>query len=298
MEVFKKKTTLVHHIAYMGLTTAINVIFIVLATYVQFLTFLLVLLLPFISAVVSYYCQKRYYIIYAVASVLLCFIFNISDTLFYVLPAIITGFFIGLLLEKKINPFWLILVSSVIESILTFALIPLINLLGSVEDIVDAFFVFFKLSTFTYKEELTFLFIFCISLMQSTLTHFILLSDAKKVGIEVNTCTGSFGPYIIGNELAIALSLTFSFFYNPLAFVFLVMSLYFTVFLIINLILEKKKSMLISMGIIVVVVFFTFSFLYSMIERPYGLLLLNIFPLLISLLSFVNYYLLNKEGNI
>ena len=39
MTVFKKKTTLVHHITYMGIMTAINLIFIVLATYVPFLMF-------------------------------------------------------------------------------------------------------------------------------------------------------------------------------------------------------------------------------------------------------------------
>ena len=72
MAIFRKKTTLVHNITYMALMTAINVIFIVLDTYVPFLMLLLILMLPFVSAVVSYYCQKRYYIIYAVASIGLC----------------------------------------------------------------------------------------------------------------------------------------------------------------------------------------------------------------------------------
>ena len=142
MALFSKKTTLVHHITYMGIMTAINLIFIVLATYIPFLMFLLILLLPFVSAVVSYYCQKRYYIIYAVASIGLCLIFNINDTIFYVVPAIVTGFMIGLLLEKKINPFWLILSSTIIESALTFALIPLINLIGNVD--VSFFADFFR----------------------------------------------------------------------------------------------------------------------------------------------------------
>ena len=65
MALFSKKTTLVHNITYMAIMTAINLIFIVLDTFVPFLMFLLILLLPFVSAVVSYFCQKRYYIIYA-----------------------------------------------------------------------------------------------------------------------------------------------------------------------------------------------------------------------------------------
>lgn len=297
MEVFKKKTTLVHHIAYMGLTTAINVIFVVLATYLSFLMLLLVLVLPFISAVVSYYCQKRYYIIYAIASFLLCFIVSLSNTLFYVFPALVTGFFIGLLLEKKINPFWLILVSTLIDSVLTFALIPLINLLSKVS-IVDTFLNVFHLNDFTYKTELVYLFIFFISLVQCTLTHFIMLADAKKIGIEINTCINSFMPYIIGNVIAMTLSITFAFFYLPLALFFLAISIYFSIFLIINLILNNKIGLYISLGVSLLVAFFVFTVFYSFFEKPYGLLLINALPLLISSISFVNYCLLKQEGNI
>ena len=104
MALFEKKTTLVHHIAYMGMMAAINLIFIVLATYIPLMMFLLILVLPFASTVVSYYCLKRYYLIYAVATIGLCFIFNISDTLFYVVPAIASGFLTGFLLNKESFP--------------------------------------------------------------------------------------------------------------------------------------------------------------------------------------------------
>ena len=115
MALFSKKTTLVHNITYMAITTAINLVFIVLDTFVPFMMLLLILLLPFVSAVVSYFCQKRYYIIYAVASVGLCLIFSISSTIFYIIPALCSGFVIGLLLDKKVHPFWMILSSTLIE---------------------------------------------------------------------------------------------------------------------------------------------------------------------------------------
>ena len=124
MALFKKKTTLVHHITYMGIMTAINLIFIVLATYIPLMMLLLILLLPFASSIVSYFCLKRYYLIYAAASIGLCMIFNISDTLFYVVPAIISGFFIGVFLERKIHPFWMVLSSTIINAALTYAFIP------------------------------------------------------------------------------------------------------------------------------------------------------------------------------
>lgn len=296
MALFSKKTTLVHHITYMGIMTATNLIFIVLATYVPFLMFLLILLLPFVSAVVSYYCKKRYYIIYAIASIGLCLIFNISDTIFYVVPAIVTGFMIGLLLEKEINPFWLVLSSTIIESALTFALIPLINLIGNV-DIVVTFLTIFKLNEFTYKTDVTYLFIYFISLVQCTLTHFVLLGDAKKIGIDVNTEVTSYGPYIIGAELMMVLSLTFSFFYVPLSLIFLAISIYFAVFLLIDLLISKKTLIYVLLGTLLLVCFFTFAILYATIKAPLGLLIAIIFPLVISLVSFVNNYLIKRGNN-
>ena len=296
MAVFKKKTTLVHHITYMGIMTAINLIFIVLATYIPFLMFLLILLLPFVSAIVSYYCQKRYYLIYAIASVGLCLIFNISDTVFYVVPAIVTGFLIGLLLEKKINPFWLILSSAIVESALTFALIPLINLIGNV-DIVYTFLTLFKLTEFAYKTEVTYVFIFLLSLVQCSLTHFVLLSDAKKIGIDVSLNVNSYGPYIIGTELMLVLCLSFSFFYLPLALVFFAISIYFAIFLLIDLLLSKKTIIYVLLGLLVLLGFFTFAFLYATIKQPLGLLILLVFPFIIALVSFVNNYLLKAHNN-
>lgn len=296
MALFSKKTTLVHHITYMGIMTAINLIFIVLATYVPFLMFLLILLLPFVSAVVSYYCQKRYYIIYALASIGLCMIFNISDTIFYVVPAVITGFMIGLLLERRINPFWLILSSTIIESALTFALIPLINLIGNV-DIVVTFLTIFKLNEFTYKTEVTYLFIYFISLVQCTLTHFVLLGDAKKIGIDVNTEITSYGPYIVGAELMMVLSLTFAFFYVPLALIFLAISIYFAIFLLIDLLTSKKTLVYVLLGVLLLACFFTFAILYATIKAPLGLVIIIIFPLVISLVSFVNNYLIKLNNN-
>ena len=296
MAVFKKKTTLVHHITYMGIMTAINLIFIVLATYIPFLMFILILLLPFVSTIVAYYCQKRYYIIYAIASIGLCFIFNISDTIFYVVPAIITGFVIGVLLEKKINPFWLILSSTIIESALTFAFIPLINLISNV-DIVYTFLTLFKLNDFTYKTEITYLFIYSISLIQCTLTHFVLLSDAKKIGIDVNNEVSSYGSYIIGTEISVILSLVSSFFYVPLALIFLAISLYFAIFLLVSLLLVKKTIVYILLGVMLLTCFFVFAFLYATIKQPLGLLILNVFPFTVTLTSFINYYLLKANNN-
>ena len=297
MALLKKKTSLVHHITYMGIMAAINLLFIVLATYLPFLMFIPIIFLPFASAIVSYYCLKRYYPIYAVATIGLCLIFNINDTIFYVVPAIITGFFIGYLLTKRVNPFWLILVSTVIESALTFAFIPLINVISNV-DIIETFISAFKLESFAYKTELTYLFIFFISLIQCGLTHFVLLSDAKKIGIEINVTVNSYAPYIIGLEISLFLMFVLSLFYLPLALIFLAISLYFSIFLLIDILVSKKIIIYVLLVVLFLVAFFSFAIFYTKVIAPFGILLMSLFPFIILLISFIKNCLLKGESNI
>ena len=288
MSVFKKKTTLVHHITYMGIMTTINLIFILLATYFPVLMFLPIIFLPFASTLVSYECKKRYYIIYAIASIGLCLIFNINDTIFYVVPSVITGFFIGVLLERKINPFWMVLVSTIIEASLTFAFIPLINLISNV-DIVETF-----ISEFAYKTELTYLFVFFLALVQCALSHFVLLSEIKRMGVEINIGVECFSPYVIGLEIAVLLSLVFSYFYTPLAFVFLAISIYFAAFLLIDIVTSKKVIIYVIAVILFIAAFFGFAIMYRMVSAPYGLLIILLFPISMGITSFINICLKRK----
>ena len=291
MALFKKKTTLVHHITYMGIMTAINLIFIVLATYIPLMMLLLILLLPFASTIVSYFCLKRYYIIYAIASIGLCMIFNISDTLFYVVPAVISGFFIGVLLERGIHPFWMVLSSTIINAALTYAFIPLINFISKA-DIVMAFLTIFKLTEFPYRTELVYLFILFISLVQCALTHFILLTDAKKMGIEINTRIDSFAPYIAGLEFCILMAICCSFFYLPLALAFLALSLYFAAFLLVDAMAAKKLLLYIILGFSIFIGLIVFALFYQQLAKPYGMVLFVIFPFFMGVISFIKNYLL------
>ena len=297
MAIFQKKTTLVHNITYMALMTAINVIFIVLDTYIPFLTLLLILLLPFVSAVVSYFCQKRSYIIYALASVGLCLIFNILDTIFYIVPAICSGFLIGVLLDKKINPFWMILGSTLVEASLTYAFIPILNIVSNT-DIIHVFIKLFGLTEFAYKEDLTHLFILFIALTQCSLTHFVLLTEIKKIGVETNTHVASFLPYIIGLISCIAIALIFEFTYRPPALAFVALSFYFAIFLLFDLIMSKKVYVYVMLGISLLTAFILFAVFFTKFDRPYGFILFAIFPFMIGLVSFIKNCLIKSDNNI
>ena len=296
MALFSKKTTLVHNITYMAIMTAINLVFIVLDTFVPFMMLLLILLLPLVSAVVSYFCQKRYYIIYAVASVGLCLLFNIPSTIFYIIPALCSGFVIGVLLDKKINPFWMILSSTLIEVALTYAFIPLINLMTGT-DMVITFLTIFHLNEFAYKEELMHLFILFIALTQCSITHFVLLNEIKKIGVETDTHVASFVPYIIGLLTCLVIGTILAFAYKPLSLAFIALSFYFAIFLLVNIVIAKRISGYVILGVSTLTAFILFVVFFTKIEKPMGFMLFGLFSLAIGLTSFFENILLNKQNN-
>ena len=297
MALFQKKTTVVHHITYMGLMTAINLIFIILARFAPMMMFLLILLLPFSSAVVAYFCKKKFYIIYAIATIGLCLIFSLSDTIFYVVPAVISGFAIGVLLDNQIHPFWLVLISSIINAAISIAFIPLVDLLSNVP-IVETILKAVKLTDFQYKLELVYMFVYFLSLLQCALTNFVLLADAKKIGIEIKEGVKSFAPYIIGLELTVILSISFAFFFKPLAFVFLIMSFYFATYLLFDLLISKKIIVYTLLIILFIGSFVFFAIFYTKLPAPLGLLLFLLFPISMGITSFIKNYLLKAESNI
>lgn len=293
MPVFSKKTTVVHHMTYMAIMAAINLVFIIFATFLPVSILILIIILPLVSTVVAYFCQKKYYLIYAVASIGLCLIFNIYDTIFYIVPAIITGFFFGLMLEKKISAFWMILVSALIQTALTYLFIPLINLLGNT-DFILSILTFLKLDDFIYKEAVTHLFIFFMAFAQAVLTTLVLLNEVSKIGIKIEQRVSSIIPYFIGLMVTLIMAIIFALFENSLTFVFVVISFYFSSFLMIGLITSKKPLVYGLLVTTIIISFFSFVFLYEIIVAPFGFVLFGLFSFSVGFVGFLNKYLLNS----
>ncbi len=147
MGLFKKRETLVQNIAYMGLMAAINVIFVVLTTLVPVLFFLIVFVLPLTSTIVALHCKKRFYPIYAFATIgacMLCTIWKIDDTIFYVIPSVISGFIFAVMVEKEISAPWIIIATTIVQMAFSLLSIPFITWVFG-RDIVTTFAAIFNL---------------------------------------------------------------------------------------------------------------------------------------------------------
>ena len=99
MKIFSKRETILQNMTTMAFFAAINIIICLVSSYVPFLSVVIIFVLPLVSALVEIYCKDRYYIIYAVASLLLSMLVtfdNFQTALFYLFPALVSGYCFGL----------------------------------------------------------------------------------------------------------------------------------------------------------------------------------------------------------
>ena len=298
MSMFSKRETLTQNLAYMAIMAALNVIVVLLSTLIPFLLFILVFILPLTSLVVTYYCKKRYFAIYAIVTVLLCMLvtlWNIADTLFYVIPSLFSGFVFGLFLEKQYSILLTIVVASIIQEIFTYISIPVVELMYG-RDIVYDLVRTFNLENFSYVNYLKHMFIAFVALGQMTLTYLVIIGEANKFDISSNDND---------EELPVALSVItitlfavlFAFIFQEFVYVFVICALYLGAYLFIALIDKKKTYINITLVVIFIIGFFLVSGLFQFLNKnkPLGLMSIISLPLLLSLLSLFNKYLLSRE---
>ena len=293
----EKKQTIIQNITYMALMAAINVIFVLLTTLVPFLVFLIVFVLPLTSTIVTLHCRKRYFPIYAVATIglcLLCTIWKIDDTIFYVIPSIISGFVFGFLVEKKVPSFWIILSTTLLQIGFTYASIPLIKLMTG-RNIIEDFATVFLIKDFIYLDYVTPCFIFFLALAQQILAFVIIREELPKFGYELNEPKNI--PLSLGISIMVAISfgVLFAFIYGPIAYLFTLVALFLSVYAITYLILENKVIIYILLGVSVIVSFFLFGIFYSMVKAPLGLLFINILFFIIGIIVLFNNYLVKRD---
>lgn len=294
MELFRKRETLVQNIAYMAIMAAINVIFVLLSSLLPFLLFVLVFILPLTSTIVTLLCKKKYFPIYFIVTLALCFGvsagFSVFDTFIYVLPSLITGFIFGFCIEKRIPAIYAIIVATIIQyglTILTFFVIgKIVTNLNLTESIIIAF----GLKDYQFKAVFTLVFLFIISEIQILISYLVVRYQVTKLGFDVNLkCRYRFILYI--TELFFLAVTVLSYFYFPdFTFVLVLISLNIYVYQVIDLCLQRRIWIWISIGAAHLFFLFFFAFLFQYTVAPNQFILFYILFSLMTIIDFLGNY--------
>lgn len=289
---FRKRETISQNIAFMALMSAINVVLVLLTTFIPYLFIFLMLFLPLCSTLVWLFCKKKYFIIYVIATIATCLFVNAfayTDTIFYVIPSILSGLVFGLLIEKKFSLFYILFLSSLVQIGITYLSLPLIKLIYDI-DTISYFLSIFKLESFEYKDVLPPLFIYVISIIQTGLSMMVIKEEINKLGIEINENQCEIPVIYYSYIASIILSIIFIFIYKPLSFLLFAISIYFSIYILFITLSKPKKITYLVIAISFVMTFILFP-LYVFIKNPFGIYLIGVFFVIFNGYSFFQYYL-------
>lgn len=299
MGIFSKRETLVQNIAFLAIMAAINVVLLLLATLLPYLLLFLTMILPFVSLLVTFYCKKRYYSMYLLATIGLSFLVSfdaISNILFYILPGILSGFVFGFCLEKEIPSNYSIMYSALVYVICSYISLVVCNaLLG--ESIEEVYFSLLNLTEIMWwRSYLIAPFIFAIGIIQSSLSYLIIQGQIKKLGLEEKEIDDNFELlYLLA---FILLSVLLSFVKPEVYLMFLGFTIYEFLTVEKNAFRKSKKLFVISLSVALGVTIFTFAIFYRMISKDKLLLLLLVPIFIVGIIVFVNNCLIKPKEQI
>lgn len=277
----------------MAFFVAINVICSFVAVYIPVLSVILIIFLPLTSAVVEINCKDRWFPIYALATIGLSIVVSLSQidfTVFYIVPSLFTGYIFGLFSKKNLPDIFAIFFASVIQAALSFAFIPLINLITGA-NLFDVIAKILRISDRFWFDTCIILAFFVIGLIQTILSYVVVENELKKLGSK-NTLQKDYSVFTSYSAVcSVILSIIFSFFYLPLTYLFIGFSFFFFGFLIYYEFKHENKIIIILDACFCLITIFLYAFLYKYFTKAKDFILFTAVPLMSGIASIFHYFL-------
>lgn len=299
MQIFKKRETPVQNIAYMAIMSAINIIFVLITNLLPVMLFLLVLVLPLTSTIVTLYCKKKYYPIYAIATLGLCFAvaggFYIFDALIYVLPSLIVGFIFGISFEFKLPAILIIVSATIAQFLLTYLTFLILKHIMLNFNTMDSILDLFGLNEFPYRDSFVYVFLYIISQIQIVLSYIFVKVQVKRIGVDINlACKNRYFLYFT-TILSILLAVLAYFYFPSWCLVFIIMPIAIYVFEMAELLLKTDILTIVLIVISHITFIFLFAFLYQYTIKPNQLIILTALTGLVTIIDFLSNYCFIKK---
>ena len=292
-----KSRTLTHQLAYIAIMSAITIIFSVLTNFFPLVSLLLLLFLPFISALVAITCDLKLFPIYLVSVILLSIVFDATNFLgivFYLIPGLISGLVIGIGYRQKINGIYMLIGIALVNFVSNYATIPVLDYLYQI-DTVNYSMGFIGFSNHPLINDIFIGILFVTATIQATITFLIVDGEIKIFKQEANTKYSMLDTYIC--IIFSLMTILATFFHIGLAIVFFSVSTILSIYLLIHLFSENMTVglwvLFISVGTIPV------SLVLNELYRTSYLPLYLILPVLIIVIGvFLWEYILKQRINI
>lgn len=298
MALLKERKTPAENIAFMGISAGIVVAFGLLSTFLPLSSFLVILFLPLVCALTAFYCQDRYLIGYVAATIvvsLLTTVYDISVTLFDVVPAILTGTLFGFLLKKKISSSLTILIVSLLKLGLNYLMLFLLKGIYGI-DIIQSFLTLLRLENKEHIREIVPAFIFGYALIQESISFFVIILGSNSLETMTTKKVGSF-VFAILSLAAMACSIGFSFLSYAVAYLFGALSIYLSFASSSSLFRKDPWWVYLGLGLLLALSFYLSAYFYaSLPKQGVPLLFLSFFASISLCSGFSSLLFKNEKG--
>ena len=297
MNWFYKKETLIRTICFMSFFVAINVVCSFLTSVLPLLSIVLIIFLPLTSAIVEVMCKDRWFPIYAVATIGLSIVVSLSSidfTIFYIVPSIFTGYIFGLFSKRNLPNMFAIFFATIIQTVLSFAFIPLLQLITG-SNLIDVFAKILRISDRFLFNSLILLLFFLVALIQIILSFIVVQNELNKFGQKSECKYNQERIAAFSSISASVLSAIFSFFYMPLCYLFVGIAFYFATFVVIFQSQSKNKNCLIADGVSLLIGIILYAALNQFFRDGTDFALFAITPAIISVISICYSFLKKSE---
>lgn len=280
MEILKRRETPLQNLAYIGIMAAINIVFVLFCEFVPFLLFLFIFILSLASSIVAIYCEAKYIPIYMIVTALLCCFINLGDTLFYIIPTLISGSIFGFCVKKKLSPISIIFITILVQILATYPCLGIYKAIYEI-DLIPNMIALIGLADAPHQDYLTVLFMMIIAASQTVITYITNSYQFEKLHIEIKKDKNDSKMILIILLLLSLFVLIFRFIYGPIAILALLFSVSISLYQTVQIFISKNKNISIFLSIIFVLIFVLTLIFKSFIEPPLGWLILEFYPLII-----------------
>ena len=286
--------SLTHQMTYIAIMSAITIVLSVLTNFFPLTSILLILFLPFVASLVAIICDLKLFPIYLVSSILLSAIVDMANffhIIFYLLPALVSGFVIGVLYRGKVNGIYILLLVSLVNLLSNYAIIPVLDALYEID------FINYSLGLFGFKNHphasaIFMMFLYVVGIIQATITYIIVSEEIYIIKGKIVEDYDQNSVYIMA-ILSIS-TLVFGLFHLGLALVSLGSLFFLSVYQFIFFYQEDKKlfyTTLVLVGVSTII-----SFVLAELHRLEYLPIYLILPVLIVVITrFLWEYILKQR---
>jgi hypothetical protein len=292
----KIRYTGIKALTFSSIMSATSLVFVLITYFLSGSGILLVLILPLIASLVALKVNFKYALIYIIATVAMSFI-DFQLQLFVILPSLISGIIFGYLIRSSVQGYYIIFLISVLNTGMQIGGTYLIRLIYQV-DLINVYSSFFKINYDTFN-NVYYLFLFTLSLIQTVITYIIMANEIQKIGFEFNENKNHYLWIYLGELGLSSLSVGINFINPSLAYVLIGFSLYFGVVLgVYHFSYYQKKVMLIVQNVlyaISIILIFVLSTVINNELKPLLILILIGSELISGLIIIINSKLIKKE---